>query len=124
MWCGQVCTANRRALRRHRETSDLGTGKFLANGQEKKKIALITKQTPPSELLQYFADLLKEYPYHTKDMTDFLTENFSTPSASSFASRTKAVGLAWRVFFYVPTEGEDTVVRRRPDRTFKTLKGI
>ena len=290
----------------------VGTGKFLANGQEKKKIALITKQTPPSELLQYFADLLKEYPYHSfmakwqreqmdnliehlplnevvcvhdysegyscrqqdelqseyfdvakvslhitilyrhavefvdgktsteedpqiikehlfvisddevqdfhsvhkaqelvkgyleeqlqikvnklheftdgcaaqyksrhcigdlscclfdygfqiqrsyfetshakgeqdaaganikqkvsqavlrktavirnaKDMTDFLTENFSTPSASSFASRTKAVGLARRVFFYVPTEGEDAVVRRRPDRSFKTLKGI
>ena len=61
---------------------------------------------------------------NAKDMTDFLTENFSTPSASSFASRTKAVGLAWRVFFFVPTEGEDTVVRRRPDRTFKTLKGI
>ena len=43
---------------------------------------------------------------NAKDMTDFLTENFSTPSASSFASRTKAVGLARRVFFYVPTEGE------------------
>ena len=34
------------------------------------------------------------------------------------------MGLARRVFFYVPTEGEDAVVRRRPDRTFKTLKGI
>ena len=61
---------------------------------------------------------------NAKDMTDFLVENFITPSASSFASRTKAMGLARRVFFYVPTEGEDAVVRRRPDRTFKTLKGI
>ena len=61
---------------------------------------------------------------NAKDMTDFLTENFSTPSASSLASRTKAVGLARRVFFYVPVEGEDAVVRRRPDRAFKTLKGI
>lgn len=59
-----------------------------------------------------------------KDMTDFLVENFATPSASSFASQAKAVGLARRVFFYVSTEGEGAVVRRRPDRTFKTLKGI
>ena len=36
----------------------------------------------------------------------------------------KAVGLARRVFFYVPTEVEDSVVRCRPDRTFKTLTGI
>lgn len=59
-----------------------------------------------------------------KDMTDFLVENFATPSASSFASQAKAVGLARKVFFYVSTEGEGAVVRRRPDRTFKTLKGI
>lgn len=61
---------------------------------------------------------------NAKDMTDFLTKNFTTPSASSFASRAKAVGLARRVFFYVSTEGEGAVVRCRPDRTFKTLKGI
>lgn len=36
---------------------------------------------------------------NAKDMTDFLTENFSTPSASSFASQTKAVGLAQRSSF-------------------------
>ena len=59
-----------------------------------------------------------------KDMTDFLAENFTTPSASSFASRAQAVGLARRVFFYVSMEGEGAVVRRRPDRTFKILKGI
>lgn len=34
------------------------------------------------------------------------------------------MGLARRVFFYVPTEGEEAVVRRRPGRTFKELKGI
>ena len=59
-----------------------------------------------------------------KDMTDFLAENFTTPSASSFASRAQAVGLARRVFVYVSMEGEGAVVRCRPDRTFKTLKGI
>ncbi|XP_022801267.1 uncharacterized protein LOC111338965 [Stylophora pistillata] len=58
------------------ETSDEGsvkwsrydyipTGKFLANGQEKKKIALIQKETPPSELFQYFRELLAVYPSHS-----------------------------------------------------------
>ena len=43
----------------------VGTGKFLSNGQEKKKIALVTKMTSPRELFQYFQDLLKHYPYHS-----------------------------------------------------------
>lgn len=43
----------------------IGTGKFLSNGQEKKKIALITKQTPPHELFSYFSSLLEDYPYHS-----------------------------------------------------------
>ena len=43
----------------------VGTGKFLANGQEKKKIALIMKQTPPKELIKYFEGLLEEYLYHS-----------------------------------------------------------
>lgn len=43
----------------------IGTGKFLSNGQEKKKIALVTKKTAPKELFKYFQDLLKEYPYHS-----------------------------------------------------------
>lgn len=41
------------------------TGKFLANGQEKKKIALIQKETPPSELFEYFRELLAAYPSHS-----------------------------------------------------------
>lgn len=58
------------------ETSDEGsvrwsrydyipTGKFLANGQEKKKIALIQKETPPSELFECFRELLAAYPGHS-----------------------------------------------------------
>ena len=58
------------------ETSDEGsvrwsrydyipTGKFLANGQEKKKIALIQKETPPSELEEYFRELLAAYASHS-----------------------------------------------------------
>lgn len=42
-----------------------GPGKFLSNGQEKKKIALVTKKTAPWELFKYFQDLLKQYPYHS-----------------------------------------------------------
>lgn len=61
---------------------------------------------------------------NAKEMKDFLAENFTTPAASSFASRTQAVGLSRRVFFYVPTKGEEAVVRRRQDRTFKALQGI
>lgn len=41
------------------------TGKYLPDGQEKKKIALVTKETPPSELFKYFNQLLKEYPSHS-----------------------------------------------------------
>ena len=57
-------------------------------------------------------------------MKEYLEENFTTPADTTFASRSKAVGLARKVFFYVPTEGEEAVVGRRPGRTFKELKGI
>ena len=40
------------------------TGKFLSNGQEKKKIALVPKEAPPSHLFAYFKDLLKGYMSH------------------------------------------------------------
>ncbi|XP_048578932.1 uncharacterized protein LOC125560703 [Nematostella vectensis] len=43
----------------------LPTGKFLANGQEKKKIALVPKETPPSEMFKYFKKLLEAYPLHS-----------------------------------------------------------
>ena len=42
----------------------LPTGKFLSNGQEKKKIALVQKETPPLQLLAYFKELLKGYMSH------------------------------------------------------------
>ena len=38
----------------------ISTGKFLANSQEKKKLALVTKETPPSELFDYFKNHLKD----------------------------------------------------------------
>lgn len=40
----------------------VGTGKFLINGQERKKIALVAQKTSPGELFKYFQDLLKQYP--------------------------------------------------------------
>ena len=57
------------------------TGKFLSNGQEKKKIALVQKETPPSELFKYFKELLATYPVHSfmarwqRDQLDNLLEN-------------------------------------------------
>ena len=56
------------------------TGKYLSNGQEKKKIALVPMKTQPRELFQYFQGLLKEYPYHSfmaksqRDQIDNLIE--------------------------------------------------
>ena len=43
----------------------VSTGKFVTNGQEKKKIALVQKEAPPSELFGYFKELLVEYPRHS-----------------------------------------------------------
>lgn len=40
-----------------------------------------------------------------KDIAAFLTENFTIPTATSFDSRQKAVGLQRRVFFCGPTMG-------------------
>ena len=37
---------------------------------------------------------------NAKDMKDYLEENFTTPAASTFELRIRAVGLAHRVFFY------------------------
>lgn len=52
------------------------TGKVLSYGQEKKKIALVTKKTAPRELCKYFQDLLKEYPYHSF-MAKWQSEQFN-----------------------------------------------
>ena len=61
---------------------------------------------------------------NTKDTKEYVEENFATPAASTFALRSKAVGLARRIFFYVPPEGDEEVNRHRPDRAFKELKGV
>ena len=44
---------------------NVSTGKFLPDGQEKKKISLVQKETPPFQLFSYFKDLLKVYPSHS-----------------------------------------------------------
>ena len=59
-----------------------------------------------------------------KSMYDFLVEKFSLPAATSFSSRTKSVELKRRVFFFVPGSGNDGVIRNRPGRQFKSVKGI
>ena len=41
------------------------TGKYLPDGQEKKKICLVQKETPPSQLFKYFKELLAVYSSHT-----------------------------------------------------------
>ena len=43
----------------------VSTGKFLPDGQEKKKISLVQKETSPFQLFSYFTDLLKLYPSHS-----------------------------------------------------------
>ena len=160
----------------------VSTGKFLTNGQEK-KIALVQKEAPPSELFGYFKELLVEYPRHsksrhcvgdlscsladfgfiiqrnyfetshakgeqdaagshvkqkvsqavltrlatingTKAMHKFLTEKFTQPAASSFTASSNSVQLKRRVSFYVPGKGEGAVIRNRPGRKFKEVKGI
>ena len=60
----------------------------------------------------------------TKAMHKFLTEKFTQPAASSFTARTNIVQLKHRVFFHVPGKGEGAVIRNRPGRKFKEVKGI
>lgn len=43
----------------------LPTGKFGADGKEIKKISLVSKETPPKELFDYFCKLLESFPYHS-----------------------------------------------------------
>ena len=35
------------------------------NGEERRKIALVTKETPVNEVFKYFLELLKDYTYHS-----------------------------------------------------------
>ena len=57
------------------------TGKYLPDGTEKKKITLVQKETPPSQLFKYFTDLLAGYPSHNfiarwqRDQLDSLVNN-------------------------------------------------
>ena len=43
----------------------LPTGKLGADGKEIKKISLVSKETPPKELFDYFYKLLESFPYHS-----------------------------------------------------------
>ena len=61
---------------------------------------------------------------NAKQPCDHLTVNFSKPAQSSLPSRSTAVSLKRRLFFYVPAEGEEAVSRHREGRCFNTIKGI
>ena len=54
-----------------------------------------------------------------KDLYDYLSANFQEPTTSS-----GGITLKKRVYFYIPMEGEGSVPRKRPGRTFKEIKGI
>ena len=57
-------------------------------------------------------------------MHKFLTEKFTQPAASSFTASSNSVQLKRHVSFYVPGKGEGAVIRNRPGRKFKEVKGI
>ena len=59
-----------------------------------------------------------------RSMHDFLVQHFSQPAPSSFSARTKSVQLKRRIFHFVPSSGEGSVVRNRAGRKFTELKGI
>ena len=61
---------------------------------------------------------------NAKQLCDHLTGNFSKPAQSSFLSRSTAVSLKRRLFFYVQAEGEEAVSHHQEGRRFNTIKGI
>lgn len=61
---------------------------------------------------------------NARSMYEFLVEHFSQLARSSFSARTNSVQLKCRIFYYVPSSGEGTVVRSRPGRKLRELKGI
>ena len=61
---------------------------------------------------------------NTKDLCNFLKENFSEAAVSSFPARQKSVQLKRCVFFYLPSTGEPSVARNREGGRFCTVKGI
>jgi len=78
----------------------VSTRKFLSNGQEKEKIALVQKETPPSEFFKYFQELLSTYPSHSfmarwqRDQLDNLLENL--PLGHVVCMHDYSEGYAWR----------------------------
>lgn len=59
-----------------------------------------------------------------RSMQNFLVKHFFQPAPSSFSARTKSVQLKCRMFHFVPSSGEGSVVRNRAGRKFTELKGI
>ena len=54
-----------------------------------------------------------------KDLYDYLSEHFELPTSNSCG-----ITLKKRVYFYIPSEGEGSVPRKRQGRSFKEVKGI
>ena len=61
---------------------------------------------------------------NARSMYDFLVQHFSQPARSSFSARTNSVQLKRRIFYFVPSSGEGSVIRSRAGRRFRELKGI
>ena len=61
---------------------------------------------------------------NAQEMCDYLTKEFSKPSPSSFPSRQKSVDLNQRLFFYIPSSGEHSIVHNRTDSRFREVKGV
>ena len=61
---------------------------------------------------------------NAKQLCNHGTANFLKPAQSSFPSRSTAVSLKRRTFYYVPTEGEEAIPRNQEGRQFNTIKGI
>ena len=77
------------------------------------------KQKATTALLRRRVKLLS-----AQELSDFLTENFSGPAASSFLSRQKSVQLKRRVFFNLPFSGALAVSRNQEGGRFFPVKGI
>ena len=61
---------------------------------------------------------------NAKEMSEYLTKEFSKPSPSSFPSQQKSVDLNRRIFFYIPSPGENSILHNRPDSRFRQVKGV
>lgn len=61
---------------------------------------------------------------NAKEMCENLTKEFSKPSPSSFPSRQKSVYLNRRIFFYIPSLGEHSILHNRLESRFREVKGV